>query len=302
MTDLTLLDGGREIERFDPERYRLKQAALDYGIEEAKQIKDWPALEHAVDLKIEEQRHFVAWWRANVTPARNLKLLQGPVSRDLGERDRMSGADAERVTGMKHQRVSDLSNRLMNSEKYREHLLGAEFCAAFLTGIDNVRGTQGTGENEWFTPAEYIERARTVLGGIDLDPATHDAAQEVVKAEKYFTKEDDGLSLDWHGRVWLNPPYAQPLIAQFVSKMVAERLASHVTAAIMLTHNYTDTEWFHEAATTADAICFTRGRVKFYSPDGAVAAPTQGQAFFYFGSNVRLFTAQFKSVGFVVRP
>jgi hypothetical protein len=102
--------------------------------------------------------------------------------------------------------------------------------------------------------------------------------------------------------VWLNPPYAQPLIAQFVSKMVIERMASHVTAAIMLTHNYTDTAWFHEAANTADAICFTRGRVKFYEPDGGVAAPTQGQAFFYFGDDVKLFSKKFKSVGFVTRP
>ena len=75
-------------------------------------------------------------------------------------------------------------------------------------------------------------------------------------------------------------PYAQPLIAQFVSKMCAERKAGRVTAAIMLTHNYTDTAWFQGAMTAADAICFTRGRVKFYELDGEIAAPTQGQAFF----------------------
>ena len=128
----------------------------------------------------------------------------------------------------------------------------------------NVRGTEGTGENEWFTPPEYIALVRTVLGDIDLDPATHARAQETIGATKYFTKQDDGLSQQWHGRVFLNPPYAQPWIAHFVSKMCAERRANRVTAGIMLTHNYTDTSWFHEAALLADAICFTRGRIKFY--------------------------------------
>lgn len=166
----------------------------------------------------------------------------------------------------------------------------------------NVRGTEGTGENEWFTPGEYIKMAREVLGAIDLDPATHPQAQTIVQAEHYFTKEDNGLSQEWHGRVWLNPPYAQPLIAQFVSKMVSERKAGHVTAAIMLTHNYTDTAWFHEAAHVANAICFTRGRVKFYEADGTIAAPTQGQAFFYFGEDIDLFAMRFCEIGILVMP
>lgn len=171
-----------------------------------------------------------------------------------------------------------------------------------LWGNDNVRGTQGTGENEWFTPTEYIERARSVLGAIDLDPATHEQAQNVVRAERYFTLQDDGLRHEWHGRVWLNPPYAQPWIAQFAAKMCDERSSGRVTAAIMLTHNYTDTSWFQQLAAIADAICFTRGRVKFYEPNGEIAAPTQGQAFLYFGDQVERFAIAFREVGFVVLP
>jgi phage N-6-adenine-methyltransferase len=167
----------------------------------------------------------------------------------------------------------------------------------------NVRGThQSTGENEWFTPAEDIERARTVLGAIDLDPASHEAAQEIVQAARYFTKADDGLTQEWHGRVWLNPPYAQPLIADFVAKMCSERAAGRVTAAIMLTHSYTSSVWFQEAASVSDAICFPRRRIEFQELDGDKANPTQGQAFFYFGENVAGFVAQFAAVGFVVQP
>lgn len=166
----------------------------------------------------------------------------------------------------------------------------------------HVRGTFGTGENEWYTPDEYLDAAREVLGGFDLDPASSEAAQVKVRAGRYFTKADDGLTQEWHGRVWLNPPYTQPDIANFMSKMVAERGAGRVSAAIMLTHNYTDTAWFHDGAKLADAICFTRGRIKFYDASGAIAAPTQGQAFFYFGDDVAAFTRRFSKLGFVTKP
>jgi hypothetical protein len=50
-----------------------------------------------------------------------------------------------------------------------------------------------TGEMEWFTPGDYIEKARRVLGVIDIDPASCAEAQQVVKAGCFFSKNDDGL-------------------------------------------------------------------------------------------------------------
>jgi phage N-6-adenine-methyltransferase len=159
--------------------------------------------------------------------------------------------------------------------------------------------TRFTGENEWYTPAEYVEAARACLGAIDLDPASSTRAQETVRAARFFTRDDDGLRHEWRGRIWLNPPYAQPSIVHFVDKLLAEVNAGRATEAILLTHNYTDTGWFHAAAGQCAAICFTRGRIRFVGASGEIAAPTQGQAFFYFGAGFDRFRQTFSSFGFI---
>ena len=165
--------------------------------------------------------------------------------------------------------------------------------------VKKVRGTQGTGQNEWYTPEKYVEAARQVLNGIDLDPASSETANERIQAAKYYTEADNGLAQDWAGSVWMNPPYSQPLIYQFIEKLVDRYANGVVDAAIVLTHNYTDTKWFHLAQSEASAICFTKGRIGFLSPDGVKAAPTQGQAFFYMGKDVEAFAAAFSEFGFI---
>lgn len=168
--------------------------------------------------------------------------------------------------------------------------------------IEKPRGTFGTGENEWYTPVQYIELARAVMGHFDLDPASSSQANKQVKARQYFTPKTDGLNHEWRGKIWLNPPYSQPLMSSFVEHLASSVKNGDVTEAILLTHNYTDTAWFHTAQECCAAICFTRGRIGFLSPSGEQAAPTQGQAFFYYGQNRSRFVERFQSVGFVMVP
>jgi len=165
----------------------------------------------------------------------------------------------------------------------------------------NVHVSNNSGENEWYTPALYIEAARAAMGGIDLDPATSEVANRTVQASTYFTAQDDGLAQPWPiGRIWMNPPYAQPLMGQFAEKMAQE--VERGSESVVLVNNATETVWFQRMASVCSAICFPRSRIRYLTPNGEPGnSPLQGQAIIYSGPNADRFAAEFSSLGLVVR-
>lgn len=162
---------------------------------------------------------------------------------------------------------------------------------------DKPHVAQNSGNNEWYTPTPFIDAARAVMGDIDLDPASSHLANETVKAKDYFTKDDNGLSLPWYGRVWMNPPYAAELIAKFTEKLAGHVAAGDVQEAIVLVNNATETGWFQDLIGVASAVAFPQSRVKFYQPDGKHGAPLQGQAIIYMGNQPDLFRETFSTFG-----
>jgi hypothetical protein len=155
-----------------------------------------------------------------------------------------------------------------------------------------------TGNNEWYTPVEWIDRARVVMGSIDVDPASCEFAQRVVKATEWFDQERDGLAHPWRGNVWLNPPYSGGLIEPFIEKLVVER--KNFAQAIVLVHSRTDAAWFHTLCSIADAMAFTRGRIGFYDKDGEQPSPPYGSVLVYIGDRPEEFEEVFRDSCFVL--
>jgi hypothetical protein len=162
---------------------------------------------------------------------------------------------------------------------------------------DRPHISYNSGENEWYTPEEYIIAAKLVMGWIDLDPASSQQANIIVGANKIFTVDDDGLNQNWSGKVWLNPPYEGRLISLFCDKLIYHFSLSEVTEALILVNNATETEWFYKLIMTSSAVIFPKRRVRFYAPDGRLAAPLQGQSVIYMGCNPDLFLKHFKPFG-----
>lgn len=165
--------------------------------------------------------------------------------------------------------------------------------------FNGILVSKHTGNIENYTPKYIIDAARIVMGSINLDPASCEYAQQIIRADEYFTEDDNGLEQEWYGNVFLNPPYKMPLIEQFVDKLISE--LPHLKAAILLTNNNTDTQWFLKATKAAQLICFTTGRIGFYTEEIDKTAPTNGQTFFYYGDNEIKFKEIFDGIGWIAR-
>lgn len=142
-----------------------------------------------------------------------------------------SAEEVAQRLGTSVKQISRWAKKLDDPDKFEQHFEASCARYAKILELETIAHVgQNSGENEWYTPAPIIEAARAVLGDIDLDPASTEAANSTVKAAQFFSAEDNGLDQAWHGRVWMNPPYSQPLVQQFADKLVTSVKAGDVTA------------------------------------------------------------------------
>tara|TARA_R110002153_G_scaffold238623_1_gene392989 strand:- start:142 stop:657 length:516 start_codon:yes stop_codon:yes gene_type:complete len=109
---------------------------------------------------------------------------------------------------------------------------------------------------DWWTPPVVFEK----LGiEFDIDVASPIGGVDWIPAKKYFTEQDNGLTQDWEGTVWMNPPYGR-FTGSWLDKFIEHK------NGIALVFSRTDTLWFHNYALKADGLLFTKGRLAFINP------------------------------------
>lgn len=115
------------------------------------------------------------------------------------------------------------------------------------------------------TPRWILDR----LGPFELDPCAAEGRPWDC-ATINITEAEDGLSKDWEGRVWLNPPFDRRTIGAWI-----ERMAAH-GCGTALVHARTDTAWFQTIWKRSDAMLFVSGRIKFCSITGVEQEDNSG--------------------------
>ena len=152
--------------------------------------------------------------------------------------------------------------------------------------------------DRWYTPLLIVNRVEQVLGVIDLDPCADEGKH--IPAKMHYTAADDGLSREWHGRVFMNPPYSCP--GKWMKKLQVEYESGRVTEAIALVPVATDTKWLSPVL-RSQPVCFWTGRIKFldvnYQPK---LSARQAHCLVYWGDNWQRFKEVFDEYGVVQLP
>lgn len=113
-------------------------------------------------------------------------------------------------------------------------------------------------KDDWETPQELFNQLNDIYH-FTLDPCANEINH---KCENYYDVEKDGLSQQWSGNVFCNPPYGRNMKA-WIKKASEE--AKNCDVIVLLIPARTDTSYFHDYIYKKKnvSIEFLRGRLKF---------------------------------------
>ncbi len=159
-----------------------------------------------------------------------------------------------------------------------------------LFGADDVIGADDS--DSWGTPLEVIRPVVDFFGNIDLDPCSN--GHSIVPAKRTHTIVDDGLTQEWQGNVYCNPPYSAP--DEWVKRCMLWAHAGQIDAVALLRPDWT-TQWWHRWVRPATARCMWQDRLKFRRADGSGTTATFCSVLVYYGAHYARFDRIFSPYG-----
>jgi hypothetical protein len=191
---------------------------------------------------------------------------------------------------------------------------------------------QDSGDVERYTCPKIMARVQSFLGHIDLDPASCELANQTVKASRFFTEKEDGLTKEWKANnVWLNHPFQKGELAckpkckkktcndpstanyrghcitedipsnlHWMQKLVTEYQKGNFQESLNITFVNSSETWC-QLLLNEGMQCFIAKRVEYHSPttgkkSGGV---TKGSMITYLGNRKEEFEALFGEIGAV---
>jgi site-specific DNA-methyltransferase (adenine-specific) len=110
--------------------------------------------------------------------------------------------------------------------------------------------------DEWSTPQKFYDELNKEFN-FTLDPCS---TKENAKCEKFYTKEENGLTKPWTDEiVFCNPPYSK--IKAWSEKCYKEW--GNAKVVVLLIPSRTDTKYFHDYIYNFAELRFVKGRLKF---------------------------------------
>jgi phage N-6-adenine-methyltransferase len=118
----------------------------------------------------------------------------------------------------------------------------------------------------WATPQQTFDRLNEEFG-FETDVC---ALPSNAKCARFYTPEQNGLSQEWRGVCWMNPPYGRA-----IGKWMCKAYESALTGAtvVCLVPARTDTAWWHDYAAKGE-VRFLRGRLKFGGAKNSAPFPS----------------------------
>lgn len=119
---------------------------------------------------------------------------------------------------------------------------------------------------DWETPAFLFQKLNEEFN-FTCDVC---AVESNAKCDEFYTPEIDGLSQNWHGTIWMNPPYGRE-VSKWVKK--AHEQSQQGCVCVCLLPVRSDTRWWHDYVMNASEVRLLSKRLSFEGSNNKAPFP-----------------------------